>query len=327
MGGWELAIVEQAGFLPGSHATPGGATNDIQYNDAGTFGGDSGLTWDKTLPVFQATLSTDGQFNINGADNADFQVSIGPTQSNSLGVAGGTSGNTVFLDASETNGTVQINAHKSVALASETDSIFLQDNNGNVGVEVAQGPKLGFYATPAIVKPTVTGSRGGNAGVASLLTQLAALGLIIDSTTAGTSGVIQKATLAITSAQLKALNTTPLDIVAAPGAGMVICVIAASFAYTFNTAGYTPNGTLALFYNGKSAATSILHVNQTGFIDQSASQVKVPPLSATFDGTQTPLFATSTVTNKSLQVGASGNPSTGSGTLTVTVWYDIVPAS
>lgn len=42
---------------------------------------------------------------------------------------------------------------------------------------------LGFYGTSPIAKPSVTGSRGGNAALASLLTQLAALGLITDSTT------------------------------------------------------------------------------------------------------------------------------------------------
>jgi hypothetical protein len=47
-----------------------------------------------------------------------------------------------------------------------------------------RGTLIGFYnATPA-TKPTVTGSRGGNAAVANLLTALAALGLILDSTTA-----------------------------------------------------------------------------------------------------------------------------------------------
>jgi hypothetical protein len=44
--------------------------------------------------------------------------------------------------------------------------------------------KVGFNGTTPIVKPTVTGSRGGNAALASLLTALAAYGLITDSTTA-----------------------------------------------------------------------------------------------------------------------------------------------
>jgi len=43
--------------------------------------------------------------------------------------------------------------------------------------------KLGFFGATPIVQPTVTGSRGGNAALASLITQLVNLGLIIDSTT------------------------------------------------------------------------------------------------------------------------------------------------
>ena len=44
-------------------------------------------------------------------------------------------------------------------------------------------PLLGFYGNAAIARPDVTGSKGGNAAPASLLTALATLGLITDSTT------------------------------------------------------------------------------------------------------------------------------------------------
>lgn len=43
---------------------------------------------------------------------------------------------------------------------------------------------LGFYSTVPISKPAASGSRGGNAALASLLTALANLGLLTDSTTA-----------------------------------------------------------------------------------------------------------------------------------------------
>lgn len=43
---------------------------------------------------------------------------------------------------------------------------------------------VGFNGSAAITKPTVTGSRGGNAALASLLTALASYGLITDSSTA-----------------------------------------------------------------------------------------------------------------------------------------------
>lgn len=44
--------------------------------------------------------------------------------------------------------------------------------------------QVGFHETTPIVKPTVTGSRGGNAALASLLTALANYGLITDSSSA-----------------------------------------------------------------------------------------------------------------------------------------------
>lgn len=46
------------------------------------------------------------------------------------------------------------------------------------------GSMLGFYGSAGISKPTVTGSRGGNASLASLLTLLASMGLIVDGTVA-----------------------------------------------------------------------------------------------------------------------------------------------
>jgi hypothetical protein len=45
-------------------------------------------------------------------------------------------------------------------------------------------PAIGFLGAAAMARPAVTGSRGGNAALASLLTALANLGLITDSTTA-----------------------------------------------------------------------------------------------------------------------------------------------
>lgn len=44
--------------------------------------------------------------------------------------------------------------------------------------------KIGFFGASTATKPAVTGSRGGNAALASLLTALSGLGLITDSTTA-----------------------------------------------------------------------------------------------------------------------------------------------
>lgn len=45
------------------------------------------------------------------------------------------------------------------------------------------GTLLGFYATPGVVKPTVTGAKGGNAALTSLIAALLGQGLIADTTT------------------------------------------------------------------------------------------------------------------------------------------------
>ena len=46
------------------------------------------------------------------------------------------------------------------------------------------GHKIGFWNHAPVVQQTVTGSRGGNAALASLLTALAASGLVVDSSSA-----------------------------------------------------------------------------------------------------------------------------------------------
>ena len=57
------------------------------------------------------------------------------------------------------------------------------DNGVNLKLQV-NNTGVGFQGTGAIAKPTVTGSRGGNAALASLLTALANYGLITNSSTA-----------------------------------------------------------------------------------------------------------------------------------------------
>lgn len=56
---------------------------------------------------------------------------------------------------------------------------------GHVGAAIyATGTTLAFHGATAVAKQTITGSRGGNAALADLLTKLATLGLITDSTSA-----------------------------------------------------------------------------------------------------------------------------------------------
>lgn len=50
-------------------------------------------------------------------------------------------------------------------------------------IGTSSSEKIGFWGATPVIRQTVTGSRGGNAALASLLTKLATEGLILDSTT------------------------------------------------------------------------------------------------------------------------------------------------
>lgn len=88
--------------------------------------------------------------------------------------AGSGSGTLTFGDGV----TADTNLYRSTAAVLATDASFF------VGSNLRHfGTGLGFYGAAAGTKPSITGSRAGNAALASLLTQLATLGLVTDSTT------------------------------------------------------------------------------------------------------------------------------------------------
>lgn len=74
-------------------------------------------------------------------------------------------------DATRT-GRLTLSAYDAVALR----EVVRVEADGTAG-------RLSFYGATAVVKPTVTGSRGGNAALASVLTALNSLGLVTDSST------------------------------------------------------------------------------------------------------------------------------------------------
>ena len=90
---------------------------------------------------------------------------------------------TNFLNIGDSSNAAGINL-----LASGEVACFPKFNaQGEVEINGAlnhDGTTVGFYNTTPVVKPTVSGSRGGNAALASLLTALASMGLITDSSSA-----------------------------------------------------------------------------------------------------------------------------------------------
>jgi hypothetical protein len=81
-----------------------------------------------------------------------------------------------WLDSTDATRTSRVTHH---VYSGATKVEYLRAEGDGAG-----GVKIGILGATAITRPTVTGSRGGNAALASLLTALASLGLITDSTTA-----------------------------------------------------------------------------------------------------------------------------------------------
>ncbi len=63
------------------------------------------------------------------------------------------------------------------------NNIAMSTTTGTM-IATAVNQLLGFWGAAPVTQPTVTGSRGGNVALASLLTQLSTMGLVVDSTTA-----------------------------------------------------------------------------------------------------------------------------------------------
>jgi hypothetical protein len=252
----------------GSSVSPGGANTDVQFNDAGTFGGATQLTWDKTTNTFVASakpagaitleggptpanvvevaateitveaLETGATLNLEADQEAELSsvngevlvssqngVTIQDTGSNpdsgiTISAAGpsGTDGVTI-LDEQDTGGDgIQISsANNAVSMSVDGGSaqifvvkgtpdsaqiqapkillsaggdctivgttVEIKDNSNNNVVASGGGNTIGFLNATPVVRQVVTGSRGGNAALASLLTALATLGLITDNST------------------------------------------------------------------------------------------------------------------------------------------------
>lgn len=81
-------------------------------------------------------------------------------------------------------------------------------------------------------------------------------------------------TVTLTAAQVNALNTTPVDLIPAPGAGkaIVITSVVAEYDYVTTAFGGVASGDdMRIKYNGGS---TIATIETTGFIDQTSDQYR-----------------------------------------------------
>lgn len=131
-------------------------------------------------------------------------------------------------------------------------------------------------------------------------------------------GSTQSVSVAIGSAQILAGNTTPVQLVAAAGAGLAIIPISVVVKYTYITAAYATNTEQVIFLD-----TLDIEDNQLASFSNMLSQTSSKSaICSTISNDQ----QNSIIANKSLMWAiATGNPTAGSGRLDITVIYTTIP--
>ena len=131
-------------------------------------------------------------------------------------------------------------------------------------------------------------------------------------------GSTQSVTVAIGSAQILAGNTTPVQLIAAPGAGLAIIPISAVVKYTYITAAYATNTSQVIYLDTLNGSDNVLILIQT-MLTQTANKSAVRSANSAVD-------ENSIIANKALMWAIeTGNPTAGSGRLDITVIYTTIP--
>lgn len=138
---------------------------------------------------------------------------------------------------------------------------------------------------------------------------------------AQTAGPVATATVTLTSAQVRSLQGTPVQLIAAPGAGQALAPISAVFQYKAGSSPYTtPGGGHLMTYVG-GPQNLVTQVSAVGFIDQSTSQIFMSEgIGGIGSSPQGSLENAAMMTTND----GSAEWTNGDGTVTITVYYTIV---
>lgn len=129
---------------------------------------------------------------------------------------------------------------------------------------------------------------------------------------------MQTSKIQLSSAQLLAINATPVDIVPAPGAGKIVTIVALVYSGHFGSAAYINGSALGLIYAGTAKAPSA-DVCTAAVVNAAADHVSVMAIGTLDAVDDTP----ANIANKAIQLKAVGAAfTTGDGTATVTAFYN-----
>lgn len=252
---------------------------DTTYNQSG-----SGSFLDNTSQAIQA--STVRQFAKDIEDSTFF------LKDNAFNGAAG-----IYLNISDTTGL------KTVVTASVVVGplIFYRDSSGNLNsYQLVAGTDA--ESLPNVVRPN---------DYDGTLNQKV---WKIARPTPSVSATIQIATVTVTSAQLLALYTTPINLIPTPGAGNIIQILSAVWHYVYATAAYATNTDIRIEYGTLAGNPNYIDLN--GVISQTTDMWgtgSMPDASVAADLRNLPM---------QLKV-VSGNPTAGGGYINFVIAYTI----
>lgn len=125
------------------------------------------------------------------------------------------------------------------------------------------------------------------------------------------------ARLDITNAQILALNTTPLQVIAAPGAGNLIEIVSMVLENVYSTAAFAAGGTITLGYGATASPAAAATVAATFLTSPTANQVIMAA------GALATNLGSDTINKPIYITNASANFTTGAGSIKLRVAYRI----
>lgn len=135
----------------------------------------------------------------------------------------------------------------------------------------------------------------------------------------GGNSLLMTTKVSLSSAQILTLNTIPVQLLPAPGAGLYYDVVDCIGFYTFGGTAYATNINFSIVYNNLTSNLALF--SNSALINQTANR-KLKFAAGTITGS---LSAYSTNAPLVAQV-ATGNPTAGNGTVDIYLLYDIVTA-
>ena len=320
--------------------SPAGSDTQIQYNNGGSFGADSGFTRDATTKNtnISATYGDDTFSEILNSAILTDTTGIAQTMSS---VSGDTifhgiyrnsdkgdlySKNEIVLsDGSMVSEIIDMGTFANVIYAYNGSSFLsgtsvIASDSIQIYNDVGAGNELGFFVESGTL---LLGNRNGGNGTKITIDDVnKTIALTADGNTAYSSDIPLSAKVTVSPADMLAVVTgpTPYQLIAAPGAGKFIDIISIACYVNFNTTAYDFNGALRIGTNTTGSTTigtdgGQVTVSPYNMINATTSKLSVVGSQAGEKNINTALY---------LNAGATTTVTQGDSDVTFYIMYKVV---